>query len=105
MSRPIRGQGSQIGSKYTNVAEDVEILLPAKFHQIPFSNLREEVENVLANQRLGWQSWFSDQPSCESSFNFIQQLQRRSRKTEKLMRTDRQQTVCDHNSALEPKVH
>ena len=50
MSQPIRGQGSHlvfpIGPKNTNLVEDVEIYLPVKFRQIPFSGFREEVENV-----------------------------------------------------------
>ena len=46
-----------------NLVEDVEILLPVKFHWILFSGFREEVENVLANQRLGGgASWFFDLP-------------------------------------------
>ena len=46
--------------KNTNLVEDVEILLPVKFHQIPFSGFRGDVKNVSANQRLGWPSCFSD---------------------------------------------
>ena len=61
MSRPIRGQGGHlvfpIGSKNTNLVEDVKILLPVKFRWIPFSGLRGEVENASANQRPG-------RPSC-----------------------------------------
>ena len=53
MSRPIRGQGGHpvffsIGLKNTNLEEDVEILLPVKFHQIPFNSFREEVEKCLS---------------------------------------------------------
>ena len=63
MSQPIRDQGCHlvfpIGPKNTNLVEDVEILLPVKFHQIPFE---EEVKNVSANQRQGRPSCFSDQP-------------------------------------------
>ena len=66
MSHSIRGQGSHlvlpIGPKNTNLVEDVEILLPVKFRSIPFSGFREEVENVLANQRPGRPSCFSDRP-------------------------------------------
>ena len=36
-------------------------MLPVKFHWIPFSSFREEVENVSANQRPGQPSCFSDQ--------------------------------------------
>ena len=35
----------------TNLVEDVEIFLPAKFRRIPFSGFRGEVDNVSANQR------------------------------------------------------
>ena len=66
MSQPIRGQGGHlvfpIGPKNTNLVEDVEILLPVKFRQIPFSCFRGEVENVSANQRPGRQSCFSNGP-------------------------------------------
>ena len=66
MSQPIRGQGGHfvflIGQKNTNLVEDVEILLPVKFHLILFSGFRGEVENVSANQRPGWPSCFSDRP-------------------------------------------
>ena len=65
MSQPIRGQGGHlvfpIGSKNTILVEDIEILHPVKFRQIPFSGFRE-VENVSANQRPGWPSCFSDRP-------------------------------------------
>ena len=50
MSQPIRGQGGHlvfpIGPKNTNLVEDVEIYLPVKFCQIPFSGFRGEVESV-----------------------------------------------------------
>ena len=50
MSQPIRGQGGHlvfpIGPKNTNLVEEVEIYLPVKFRQIPFSGFRGEVENV-----------------------------------------------------------
>ena len=66
MSQPIRGQGGHlvfpISPKNTNLIEDVEILLPIKFRQIPFSGFRGEVENVSANQRPGRPSCFSDRP-------------------------------------------
>ena len=48
MPQPIRGQGGHlvfpIGPKNTNLVEDVEIYLPVKFCQIPFSGFRGEVE-------------------------------------------------------------
>ena len=40
---------SDRGPKNTNFVEDVEILLPVKFCNIPFSGFREEVENVKVN--------------------------------------------------------
>ena len=47
MSQQIRDQGGhlvfQVGPKNTNLVEDVEILLPVKFHEIAF---RGEDENV-----------------------------------------------------------
>ena len=66
MSQPIRGQGGHlvfpIGPNNTNLVEGIKILLPVKFCWIPFSNFREEVENVSANQRPGRPSCFSDRP-------------------------------------------
>ena len=45
MSQPIRGQGGHlvfpIGPKNTNFVKDIEIVLPVKFHWIPFSSFRE----------------------------------------------------------------
>ena len=62
----IRGQGGHLGFpislKNTNFVEDVEILLPVKFHEIPFSCFRGEVKNVSANQKPGRPSCFSDRP-------------------------------------------
>ena len=51
-----------IDPKNTNLAEDVEILLPVKFRWILFNSFRGEVENVSANQRTGRPSYFSDRP-------------------------------------------
>ena len=55
MSQPIRGQGGHlvfpIGPKNTNLVEDVEIYIPVKFRQIPFSGFRGEVENVKSKRR------------------------------------------------------
>ena len=55
MSPPIRGQGGHLGLRIslenTNFVDDVEILLPVKFHEIPFSDFRGEVKNISANQR------------------------------------------------------
>ena len=77
----------------TKLVEDVEILLPVKFHWIQFSSFREEVENVSANQTPVRPSCFSHQPekhkldrghwylaSCQVSLNSVQRFQRRSRK-------------------------
>ena len=97
MSQPIRGQGSHhvfpIGPKNTNLVEDVEILLPVKFHWIPFSGFRWEVKNVSANQSPGQQSCFSNRPekhklgrgrwdlaSCQVLLNSVQRFQMRSQK-------------------------
>ena len=88
MSQPIRSQGCHlvfpIGKKKTNLVEDVEILLLVKFHWIPFSGFRGEVENVSANQTPGRPSCFSYQPqkhklsrgrwdlaSCQISLNSV----------------------------------
>ena len=50
MSQPIRGQGGHlvfpIGPKNITLVENVEMLIPVKFHWILFSGFREEVENV-----------------------------------------------------------
>ena len=64
MSQTVRGQGGRpvfpIGPKNTNLVEDVEILLPVKFHWILFNGFRGEVENVSVNQRSGRPSCFSN---------------------------------------------
>ena len=109
--------------KTQNLVEDIEILLAVKFRWILFSSFRGEVENVSANQRLGWPSCFFDRPekhklgrwhwdlaSCQVSLNSVKRFQRWSRKCEKLTtdrRTDRRRTTRDHSSALEPssQVH
>ena len=66
MSQPIRDKGGHlvfsIGPKNKNLVEDVEILLPVKFHQIPFSGFRGKVKNVSANQKPGRPSCFCDRP-------------------------------------------
>ena len=82
-----------VGSKNTTLVERVEILLPVKFRWISFSSVREKVENVSANQRLGRPSCFSDRSekhrlgrgrkdvdSCHVLLNSVQWFQRRSRK-------------------------
>ena len=56
--------------KNTNLVEDVEILLPIKFHRFPFCGFRGEVENVSANQRLGQPSCFCFWGHCVFKFQF-----------------------------------
>ena len=50
--QPIRGQGGhlgwQIGTKNTNLVEDIEDLLHVKFHQNPFSGCAEEVQKCFS---------------------------------------------------------
>ena len=52
MSQPNRGKGRHlvfpIGPKNTNLVEDVNILLPVKFHWILLSSFRGEVEKCLS---------------------------------------------------------
>ena len=52
MFQPIKGQGGHlgfpIGTKNTNLIEDVEDLLPVKFRQIPFSSCGEEAEKCFS---------------------------------------------------------
>ena len=62
MSRLIRGKGGHLSFFFwsvrkKNMVEDVETLRPVKFHWIPFSGFRAEVENASANRRPG-------RPSC-----------------------------------------
>ena len=94
MTQPIWGKGGHlvfpIGTKNTNLVEDIEILLAIKFRWIPF---RGEIENVSTNQRPGLPSCFSDRPEkhklgrghwdlapCQVSLNSVKRFQRRSRK-------------------------
>ena len=64
MSEPIRGRAAILvfRSLSTNLAEDVEFLLPFKFRRNAFSGFREEVKNVSTNQMPGRPSWFFDRP-------------------------------------------
>ena len=52
MSQPIKGQGGQlgflIGPKYTNLVEDIEVLVPFMFRCIPFSDFRDKNEKYLS---------------------------------------------------------
>ena len=76
MSRRIRGQeghfGCPIGPKNTNSLEDIDFFLPVKFSQIPFSCFCE-IENVLADQRSGRPSRFSDQ--SEKNINLVKDIE------------------------------
>ena len=78
-----------IGTKNTNLVENVEILLTVKFRWIPFSCFRVEVKNVLANQSPGQPSHFYDQPekhklyrgrwdlaSCQVSLSIVLRFKR-----------------------------
>ena len=47
----------------TNLVENIEILLPVKFHCISFSGFRKKVENISAYQRPGRPSCFSNRPA------------------------------------------
>ena len=64
LSQSEAGMQSFMGPKNTNFVEDIEYmyLLLVKFRQIPFSGCRSEIENVSANQRPGWPSFFSERP-------------------------------------------
>ena len=77
--------------KNTDLVEDFEILLPAKFSWILPNGFRGEVENVTANLRQGRPSCFSDTPekhklsrgrwdlaSCQVLLNTVQWFQGRS---------------------------
>ena len=129
MSPPIRGQGGHLGFpislKNTNLVEDVEILLPVKFHEIPFSGFRE-VKNVSANLRPRRPSCFSDRPEKHklgrahcfllSFFQFGSVVSEEKSKMSQpirgqgghlgfpIGRTDGRRTTYDHNSALEPSA-
>ena len=98
MSPPIRGLGGRpvlpIGPKNTNLEDDNEILLPVKFHWIPFSGVIKEMEIISANQTPGRQScFFFDRPKntnlvedveillpCIYRWKFIQRFQMGIRK-------------------------
>ena len=57
-----------IGPKNKNLVEDVEKFLFVKFRWILF----EVVENISANKRPVWASWFSDQP--EKNTNLVEDV-------------------------------
>ena len=61
-----------IGTKKTNLVDDIEILLPFKFPWIPFSGFRGEVENISANHRQRRPSCFSDRPI---NTNFVEDVE------------------------------
>ena len=71
MSQPIRGQGGHLvfsdRPENTNLAEDVEIVLPVKFRWILFSGYRGEVENVSA---IGYFVF----PILPKSTNFVEDV-------------------------------
>ena len=52
VSQPIKGQGGQlgflIGPKYTNLVEDIDVLVPFMFRCIPFSDCRDKNEKYLS---------------------------------------------------------
>ena len=54
MSEPIRALGGHIclliGTKSTNLVEDLEYLFPVRFREILCSGCRGDVQNVSANQ-------------------------------------------------------
>ena len=50
--RPGGHLGFPIGPNNINLLEDVEFLLPVKFHQILLSSFREEVEDVKSLWRM-----------------------------------------------------
>ena len=88
--RPEKLCVAMLRRRHKNLVEDVEILIPVKFHWIPFSSFREEVENV----------------------KFQRRSQRRNVKVNDGWSTDgrtddRQRIMHDHSSALEPlaEVH
>ena len=128
ISQPIMGHGGHlcfpIGPKNTDLVKDVEILLPVKFRWIPFSDFREEVENVSANQRPGRLSCFSDKPEKHKlgrgrsslhpvKFRWIpfsgfreevEKVKVYGRTDVDGRRTDGRRTVRYDNSSLEPSV-
>ena len=75
MSPPIRGRGGHlvflIGTKNTNLVENIEIFLPVKFRWIPSIG---EVGNALANQRPGWPPCFSDRPEKQKLVDDVEIL-------------------------------
>ena len=108
-----------ISPKNTNFVEDVEILLPVKFHcRNSVQRFQRRSRKCLSNQRPGRPSCFSDRPekhklgkgrwdvaSCQVSLHSVQWFQKRSRKCEKLTSTDDgRRTTRDHNIALEPSL-
>ena len=101
--------------KQKNLVEDVETMLPVKFHWILYSGFREEDENVSANQRPGRLSCFSDRPekhklgrwrwylaSCQVSLNSVQRFQRRGRKC--LSQSEARAAVLIFRSAREKDI-
>ena len=96
MSQPIRALGGHIcwpiGTKNTNLVEDLEYLLPVRFREILCSGCRGDVENVSGNQSPRWPYLLTDRhqkhklgrgpwvlASCKVWWNSVLQLQRRCR--------------------------
>ena len=109
MLQPIRGQGGHlgfpIGTKNTNLIEDVEDLFPVKFRQNPYSGCGEEVEKCFSQwgaraailndgsaqkHKLGRGRWVL--ALCQVSSESVQWF-RRSQKCESLRRTTDGQTT------------
>ena len=63
-----------IRPKNTNLVEDAGILLPVKFRWIPFSGFGGEFENILANQRPGWPTYFFDRPKHANIVEYVEVL-------------------------------
>ena len=60
--------------KNTNMVKGVKFLLPVKFWQILFSEFREEVENVSANQKPRRPFLFSDWPEKHNLVDYVEFL-------------------------------
>ena len=96
MNLQIRGRDNHLGFplrlKNTRLLEDIEILQPVKFRWIPYNVFRDEVEISESirgrtaifvfwspkNYERGRGRW--NCVSCQTSFNYVQRFQRRSRK-------------------------
>ena len=104
--------------KPTNLFEDVDVLLPIKFRQIPFNGFRGKIENVSANRRLTRISCYSNQSENTNLVGAVEILlpvewrwnlfsgfrdEAENMKINHDGRSDDgRRTTRDHNSALEP---